>query len=439
MPRGKKDAEKIENRHKLILALAEIGFVQRKIPDLLGVSLACINKDCKNMRAQGQSVVFLSKKHPERYARFLSAFLEIEQHRCLISAPAEPRLVRKIKQELAKVVLPEISGGLRLLEDLAAALIAPDPPPDQAWIKKLLNGIFYRKFDQMKEECLAEKTLEETFDGIRQGLIPAPANAQEMRTLLIRNLMAAIRSRQLPAWPANAQALIDEALKDLDAKQKLVIQKIYEEGKTLEQAAGKLAITRERVRQILASAMRCLRHPHRRRQLSLWFFTPIADLSDSRTIEETVIGLNQKIILCEQEIAVRQQYQSEISRQLHEIQMIVIGEFGRGQTEMHANPVGIDKFATASRENINLTREHLLAFSLPIENLELSIRTYNALNNCRIETIGQLVQYSAHELLKMKNFGQRSLREIRGILKNYGLDIGLSLPDWVGLQYPRPW
>src|SRR5512134_1694882 len=56
-----------------------------------------------------------------------------------------------------------------------------------------------------------------------------------------------------------------------------------------------------------------------------------------------------------------------------------------------------------------------------VEELELSVRSYNCLKNANIQTIGDLVQKSEAEMLRTKNFGRKSLNEIKGILENLGL------------------
>src|SRR5262249_49478610 len=59
-----------------------------------------------------------------------------------------------------------------------------------------------------------------------------------------------------------------------------------------------------------------------------------------------------------------------------------------------------------------------------IDELELSVRTYNCLRNANIRTIGELVQKNESELLKARNFGRNALNEIKEILTNMGLSLG---------------
>ena len=66
-----------------------------------------------------------------------------------------------------------------------------------------------------------------------------------------------------------------------------------------------------------------------------------------------------------------------------------------------------------------------------VEELELSVRSYNCLKNANIQTIGELVQKTEAEMLKTKNFGRKSLKEIKEILAEMGLTLGMKLDGWV--------
>jgi len=62
-----------------------------------------------------------------------------------------------------------------------------------------------------------------------------------------------------------------------------------------------------------------------------------------------------------------------------------------------------------------------------VEELELSVRSYNCLKNADIKSIGELVQKTEAEMLKTKNFGRKSLNEIKEILTEMGLSFGMKL------------
>jgi DNA-directed RNA polymerase subunit alpha len=84
----------------------------------------------------------------------------------------------------------------------------------------------------------------------------------------------------------------------------------------------------------------------------------------------------------------------------------------------------------SDRFNENLSRS--------VDELELSVRSYNCLKNANIRTIGELVQKTEAEMLKTKNFGRKSLNEIKEILTNMGLSLGMKVDDKRRMQAPTP-
>jgi DNA-directed RNA polymerase subunit alpha len=65
-----------------------------------------------------------------------------------------------------------------------------------------------------------------------------------------------------------------------------------------------------------------------------------------------------------------------------------------------------------------------------VDELELSVRSANCLANANIKYIGDLVQKTESEMLKTKNFGRKSLKEIKEILAEMGLSLGMKLDNW---------
>ena len=76
--------------------------------------------------------------------------------------------------------------------------------------------------------------------------------------------------------------------------------------------------------------------------------------------------------------------------------------------------------------------EHKLNQNLfrPVSELELSVRSANCLKNANITLIGELVQKTEAEMLKTKNFGRKSLNEIKSILEDMGLSLGMKLDNF---------
>ena len=64
-----------------------------------------------------------------------------------------------------------------------------------------------------------------------------------------------------------------------------------------------------------------------------------------------------------------------------------------------------------------------------VDELELSVRSYNCLRNANIQTVGQLIAKTETEMLKTKNFGNKSLNEIKEILLGLGLSFGMTMDD----------
>jgi DNA-directed RNA polymerase subunit alpha len=79
--------------------------------------------------------------------------------------------------------------------------------------------------------------------------------------------------------------------------------------------------------------------------------------------------------------------------------------------------VGGEQPRAASNENLDKS----------VEELELSVRSYNCLKNANIRTIRELVQKTEGEMLKTKNFGRKSLNEIKEILTTMGLSLGMRV------------
>ena len=95
-------------------------------------------------------------------------------------------------------------------------------------------------------------------------------------------------------------------------------------------------------------------------------------------------------------------------------------------------PAAYEEAAGAGMEirNENLNRS--------VEELELSVRSYNCLKNANIQSIGELIQKSEQEMLRTKNFGRKSLNEIKEILGTMGLSLGMRVDERGNLIPPAP-
>ena len=83
-----------------------------------------------------------------------------------------------------------------------------------------------------------------------------------------------------------------------------------------------------------------------------------------------------------------------------------------------------DQILDGGAEPARSLNEHL---DKSVEELELSVRSYNCLKNANIKTLRELVQKTEGDMLKTKNFGRKSLNEIKDILQTMGLNLGMRL------------
>ena len=89
------------------------------------------------------------------------------------------------------------------------------------------------------------------------------------------------------------------------------------------------------------------------------------------------------------------------------------------EEEPEVQEVALDRPTPAHNENLDRS----------VEELELSVRSYNCLKNANITTIRELVQKTEQEMLKTKNFGRKSLNEIKEILSAMGLSLGQKFDE----------
>ncbi|MDH4121272.1 MAG: DNA-directed RNA polymerase subunit alpha [Deltaproteobacteria bacterium] len=94
--------------------------------------------------------------------------------------------------------------------------------------------------------------------------------------------------------------------------------------------------------------------------------------------------------------------------------------------------------AQRSLERAEMTQELNENLYKSVAELELSVRSINCLQSAKIETIGELVQKTETEMLKTKNFGRKSLNEIKSILNNMGLSLGMRLDGFDPNNKPAP-
>jgi len=94
----------------------------------------------------------------------------------------------------------------------------------------------------------------------------------------------------------------------------------------------------------------------------------------------------------------------------------VFVNFNEEVIEFDQTPAGV------SEENLKLKK----LLNMSVNEIELSVRAANCLNNANITTVGQLAQKTESEMLKYRNFGKKSLNEIKDKLQQLGLGLGMK-------------
>jgi DNA-directed RNA polymerase subunit alpha len=91
-------------------------------------------------------------------------------------------------------------------------------------------------------------------------------------------------------------------------------------------------------------------------------------------------------------------------------------------------------FNDSSKREEDIVDEHILhmrkLLKTSLEDLDLSVRAYNCLKAAKINSLGELVKFDTHELLKFRNFGKKSLVEIEELLVIKGLTFGMDLSKY---------
>lgn len=100
-------------------------------------------------------------------------------------------------------------------------------------------------------------------------------------------------------------------------------------------------------------------------------------------------------------------------------------------------PISIQEIELAAQrreEEENSQKQWEALYGRRVDDLDLSIRTYNCLKNANIGTVGELALRTESDLLRTKNFGRKSLNEIREFLEDVGLSLGMRFDEFGNLR-----
>jgi DNA-directed RNA polymerase subunit alpha len=89
--------------------------------------------------------------------------------------------------------------------------------------------------------------------------------------------------------------------------------------------------------------------------------------------------------------------------------------------------INFDEDSVSGDDEVDEDEERIRALlETPVEELELSVRSSNCLKNANIKTIGDLTKKTEEEIAKTRNFGKKSLLEIKDKLKEWNLSLGMT-------------
>lgn len=205
------------------------------------------------------------------------------------------------------------------------------------------------------------------------------------------------KNTSLASVPADVQETVEIALETLTEREKKALIMYYRDGMEWEEIGTVFGVGRERVRQIMLKAMRKMRHPSRLNYLYLG--------------NRGYISLKKAQENLQKDFEVRMR-----AKMVDHMSDYISGAFER-------------EFAIAKESVLrglrkpyeNLKGDNTTVMDLTIEELDLSIRSYNCLKRAGLNTVNDICQLSADDLLHIRNLGKRSYDEIKRKLNSLGI------------------
>ncbi len=262
------------------------------------------------------------------------------------------------------------------------------------------SALFDRLVDTNEEVGFGSECFTDFLQEVRDGKVPENATQARWRLAKMVNERSGLDSILLPFNAARVIEFTEQALHSLMPREEACIRMRFGIGRepmTPDQVGAheSFMVTRERVRQIEAKALSKFRHPSR-----------------SKPIRNCIVSVGKLMKKCEMLEKERERLQAEVAG-LHE---------------------HIREARLAAPPRIN----HLTIFDKSVDDLELTVRATNCLQYAGIRYIGELVQKSEAEMLKTKNFGRKSLKEIKGVLAEFSppLALDMKIDGWIPPENP---
>lgn len=358
--------------------LLELGLNDPEIAQTLGVSRATVQTDRRLM-----GIVRKEAWDPkEHFSYLVSAYAESIARNYVL----KPDLKRGFETALR---MPEV---LAALKGAKAAVVAPvTQDPGSEGYRKLLEAIFgiqairlvaYEPEDFFRDYCCKlyhhELTVPDSFGALCADVLAVYLAEEVIRTK--------------PPWTNEtvglATQIIDELIATLTPREAQILEVRFGlkgELKTLVQAGEHFGIASERVRQIEAQALRKLKHHSRSSYLQI--------LTES----------SAQLLKWDLRQTLRAIHQNKVQKLLDEI--------------------------NREHRSINFTTAQFQSLAKSVDEIEITVRSYNCLKNANIKTIWELVQKNEADMLKSRWFGRKSIQEIKTILAAMGLHLDMQFDE----------
>lgn len=368
-----------KERLPLIRALEPLGLPLDWIAGVVGCDEVTLRKDLasigiKRSRKTDRAKVF--RAVIKRYAELKTRLSREEPGVAGSSGGFDPKLVLFHLGKWLQV--EELTPFIRGLEMAMGKLAIPGYPADLEPEAALIHAVFGKsRTPEANGGRRPGQTLDKYFAGISAGNILPPSSHDELLHDLTDRCVNERRREIMPVWPDNVRAVVTRVIDTLTERQAKIIRLRFgidaEKSLTLEEIGKRedFQVTRDRIRQIEAKALHRLCHPSRSNCLKL--------LLEPCTVE------------------------------------------------IHAPPP-VNAAPVAPPAPVELDRlDHLVK---SVDELETSVRTANCLQNGKIRWVWELTERTEWEMLKIRHFGRKCLKELKDILFEMGgLTFGMKYSE----------
>ncbi len=313
--------------------------------------------------------------------------------------------------------IPEVLQYLRGICEVMSELTQPGVSDEQKPWVQLLSEVYQARFDPPDADQVLEEYVKAVASG---GLLPPQSRSQLEYELRIA---ACDRLAVMPVWPESIEDILRQELDQLLPRPKrIVCQRIGIDGPPvmLKHIAAELGVTRGAIWQSYKKSLARLRTRLTARGLGLLL----------RPLHESLIQALELTRIAPSVQAERVRLQQEYGRVLATL-IATAESVGKlrieGATEWSQE---IQRWASRLDDTVQGLQLASQAQTLltPVTSLELTVRTRNGLRAAELWVVGQVVQRGEGDLLRYRNFGRKSLRELHDVLGTMGLTLGMTLP-----------